>query len=144
MKLFFKYFFWLYYSQVAHFKIWIDKSLHYTIKKKQRSMEQNTSNEASCRSSLDHFTVIVIIAWLIICLPGNIFPILCIYGTNDTDISSFNQKQPNYSWKHFTNNSSRAQQNITNLFWNQSSIRRDLKIDPESVSIFFINNLSMK
>ena len=107
-------------------------------------MEQNTSNEASCHSSLDLFTVKVVIAWLIICLPGNIFPIICIYETNDTHILSFRQKQIKFSWdKNLTNYSSNAQQKTNDFSWNQSLIRGDLKIDPESVSIFYTNNLLM-
>ena len=107
-------------------------------------MEQNTSNEASCHSSLDLFTVKVVIAWLIICLPGNIFPIICIYETNDTHILSFHQKQIKFSWdKNLTNYSSNAQKNTNDFFWNQSLIPRDLKIDPESVSIFYTTNLLM-
>ena len=107
-------------------------------------MEQNTSNETSCRSSFDLFTVKIVIAGLIICLPGNIFPMICIFGTNDTDVSSSYQKLSNFSWKDFTINSTRAQQNITNFFWNQSLVPRDLKIDPESVSMFYISSFLIK
>ena len=107
-------------------------------------MEQNTSNETSCRSSLDLFTLKVVIAWFIICLPGNIFPIICIYGTNDTYIPSSHQKQIKFSRnENFLNYSSNAQQNVTNFFWNQILIHKDLKNDAENVSTFYINELLM-
>ena len=122
-------------------------------------MEQNTSDEASCCSSSNMFTVKVVIAWLIICLPGNIFAIICIYGTETSDITSFHESQSNFSDAHFTNFSLRPQQNYSNFYWNQTLLIRHLnystylkehdkkiqafrlKNDLESVSIFYISNL---
>ena len=71
-------------------------------------MEQNTSDEVSCCSSSNMFTVKVVIAWLTICLPGNIFAIICIYGAENSDITSSDETlqalqtlQPNFSETHF-------------------------------------------
>ena len=122
-------------------------------------MEQNTSDEASCCSSANMFTVKVVIAWLIICLPGNIFAIICLYGSESNDITSSHEKQFNFSDTPFINFSLSSQQNHSNFFWNQKFIIRHLnlsaylqerdkkiqafklKIDLESVSIFYISNL---
>ena len=126
-------------------------------------MEQNTSDEVSCCSSSNMFTVKVVIAWLIICLPGNIFAIICIYGVENSDITSSDETlqalqtlQPNFSETHFINVSLSSKQNYSNFIWNQKIIIRHLnlstylrendkkiqafklKIDLENVSIFYI------
>ena len=120
-------------------------------------MEQNTSDEASCFSSVNMFTVKVVIAWLIICLPGNIFAIICLYGSENSDITSSHEKQSNFSDTPFINFSLSSQQNHSNFFWNQKFIIRHLnlseylqerdekiqafKIDQENVSISYIYHL---
>ena len=123
-------------------------------------MEQNTSDEVSCCSASNMFTLKVVIAWLIICLPGNIFAIICIYGAENSDIISSHETlqtlQPNFSETHFINLSQSSKQNYSNFIWNQKIIIRHLnlstylrehdkkiqalklKIDLESVSIFYI------
>ena len=114
------------------------KSSQYKLTKKQRNMDQNASDEASCRSSSNMFTVKVIIAWLIICLPGNIFAIVCIYGTEGSDITSSHQKQTNFSDGNFVNFSLRSQQSYSNFSWNEKFFFRHLKTDQENVSTFHI------
>ena len=127
--------------------------------KKQRNMEQNTSDTASCCSSSNMFTVKVVIAWLIICLPGNIFAIICIYSAGNSDITSSHEKQSNFSDTHFINFSLSSQKNYSNFYWNQKFIIRHLnlseylqerdekiqafklKIDQENVSISYIYHL---
>ena len=122
-------------------------------------MEQNTSDETSCCSSSNVFTVKVVIAWLIICLPGNIFAIMCIYGTEDSDITSSHEKQSNFSDTAFINFSLRSHKNYSNFYWNQKFITRHLnlstyvkehdknintfKMDLENVSMIFISDLSI-
>ena len=122
-------------------------------------MEQTTSDAASCCSSSNMFTVKVVTAWLIICLPGNIFAIICIYGAGNSDITSSHEKQSNFSDTHFINFSLSSQKNYSNFYWNQKFIIRHLnlsaylqehdekiqafklKIDLENVSIFYIYDL---
>ena len=89
-------------------------------------MEQNTSDEASCCSSSNMFTVKVVIAWLVICLPGNIFALICIYGAEDHDITSSHEKQSNFS--DFTNFSLSSQQNYSNFHLNKKFIIRHLNL----------------
>ena len=122
-------------------------------------MEQTTSDAASCCSSSNMFTVKVVIAWLIICLPGNIFAIICIYSAGNSDITSSHEKQSNFSDTHFINFSLSSQKNYSNFYWNQKFIIRHLnlseylqerdekiqafklKIDQENVSISYIYHL---
>ena len=122
-------------------------------------MEQNTSDAASCCSSSNMFTVKVVIAWLIICLPGNIFAIICIYSAGNSDITSSHEKQSNFSDTHFINFSLSSQKNYSNFYLNQKFIIRHLnlsaylqehdkkiqafklKIELENVSIFYIYDL---
>ena len=98
-------------------------------------MEQNTSDEASCCSSANMFTVKVVIAWLTICLPGNIFSIICIYGAENSDITSSDETlqalqtlEPNFSETHFINLSQSSKQNYSNFIWNQKIIIRHLNL----------------
>ena len=104
-------------------------------------MEQNTSAETSCRSSSNMFTVKVLITWLIVCLPSNIFAIICIYGTENTDMPISHTKPSNISGNGFINNSLTANQNFSKFIRNQRYVTTYLKIDPESVSVFYINYL---
>ena len=127
-----------YCSEVKNVNTQNTPSSQYILSQKQLNMEQNTSDESSCCSSSNMFTVKVVIAWLIICLPGNIFAIVCIYGTEGSDITSSHQKQTNFSDGNFVNFSIRSQQNYSNFYWNQKFITRHLKTDQESVSIFHI------
>ena len=127
-------------------------------------MEQNTSDESSFCSSSNMFTVKVVIAWLIICLPGNIFAIICIYSTEDSDITSSHEKQLNFSDAAFINFSLSSHKVYSNFYWNKKFITSTrhlnlstylkehdkniqafkLKIDLKSVSIFYIYDLLTK
>ena len=146
-----------YCSEVKNVNTQNTPSSQYILSQKQLNMEQNTSDESSCCSSSNMFTVKVVIAWLIICLPGNIFALICIYGAEDNDIPSSHEKLSNFSV--FTNFSLSSQQNYTNFHLNKKIIIRhlnltayleehDMKIqavklnvDLKSVSIFYIYDL---
>ena len=107
-------------------------------------MEQNTSAETSCCSSSNIFTVKVLIIWLIVCLPSNIFGIICMYGTESNDIPISPKKQSNISGNGFIDNSLTAHQNFSKFTSNHRYVTRYLKIDPEGVSIFYINDKLIK
>ena len=127
-----------YCSEVKNVNTQNTPSSQYILSQKQLNMEQNTSDESSCCSSSNMFTVKVVIAWLIICLPGNIFAIICIYSAGNSDITSSHEKQSNFSDTHFINFSLSSQKNYSNFYWNQKFIIRHFKTDQESVSIFHI------
>ena len=112
--------------------------------KEEKSMEQNASAETSCCSSSNIFTVKVLIIWLIVCLPSNIFGIICMYGTENNDIPISPKKQSNISGNGFINNSLTAHQNFSKFTSNHRYVTRYLKIDPESVSILYKNHLLIK
>ena len=64
----------------------------------RRKIGQNMSEKESCLSSSNRFKIKVIIVWLIICVPGNIFAIICIYTNKSNDTFISEQNYTNSSW----------------------------------------------
>ena len=60
-------------------------SIEDAISKLQPDIERRMSENVSCVSSSNRFTIKAIFAWLIICVPGNIFAIKCIYANTGND-----------------------------------------------------------
>ena len=105
------------------------------------------SEEESCLSSSNRFKIKAILVWLIICVPGNIFAIICIYSskTNYTFISEQNYTNPAWHQKPIENlNASRdSERNETTIrdFRNQATI--EIPNSSEVVSKFYnISNIT--
>ena len=105
------------------------------------------SEKESCLSSSNRFKIKVILVWLIICVPGNIFAIICIYSskTNYTFISEQNYTNPAWHQKPIENlNASRdSERNETTIrdFRNQATI--EIPNSSEVVSKFYnISNIT--
>ena len=67
-----------------------------------------------------------------------------MYGTENSDIPISPKKQSNISGNGFINDSLTAHQNFSKFTSNHGYVSRYLKIDPESVSIFYVNDLLIK
>ena len=113
----------------------------------KRRIEQNMSEKESCLSSSNQFKIKVILVWLIICVPGNIFAMICIYSskTNYTFIAEQNYTNP--AWHQipieYLNVSIDSDDNETAIkdFRNQATI--EINNSSEVVSKFYnISNIT--
>ena len=67
-----------------------------------------------------------------------------MYGTENSDIPISPKKQSNISGNGFINDSLTAHQNFSKFTSNHRYVTRYIKIDPEGVSIFYINDILIK
>ena len=106
----------------------------------RRRMGQNMSEKESCLSSSNRFKIKAIIAWLIICVPGNIFAIICIYSSKNNDTFIAEKNYTNSSWHQkpikYLNLSRDSEKNETTIkdFRNQATT--EIKNGSEVVSRF--------
>ena len=107
----------------------------------KRRIEQNMSEKESCLSSSNRFKIKAILVWLIICVPGNIFAIICIYSSKTNYIFISEQNYTNPAWQQkpieYLNLSRDSEENETAIkdFRNQATI--EINNTSEVVSKFY-------
>ena len=107
----------------------------------KRRIEPNMSEKESCLSSSKRFKIKAIFIWLIICVPGNIFAIICIYSSKNNDTFITEKNYTNSSWHQkpikYLNLRRYSVENETTLqnFRIQNTI--EIKNDSELVSKFY-------
>ena len=107
----------------------------------RRRMGQNMSEKESCLSSSNRFKIKAIFVWLIICVPGNIFAIICIYSnkSNDTFISDQNYTNSSVHQKliKYLNLSVNSSDNEISIQDFRSQATVEIKYNSEMVSKFY-------
>ena len=112
-------------------------SIEEAINKLQPGIERRVSeNESCCVSSSNRFTIKAILAWLIICVPGNIFALKCIYVNSSNDSFSSDTSYGNSSSEQVSDSYVNMSQHLGEG-WKKNTTEK-MNFESEGVSKFNI------